>query len=264
MRKTIDLNFDGGEGCDDAALMPHVTTVNVACGAHAGDEATMRATVSLAKRSGVAVFAHPSYPDREDFGRKAMELPPHEVERLVREQVETLGRIAEEIGVPLTGVKPHGGLYHAAARDEETADAVARGAEAVSPELILVSSPGSRLIAAAVSLGMRAAAEGFADRGYCPDGGLVARGTPGALLTAPAQAAAQALLIAREGAAIAVDGTRISVSAETICLHGDTPGAAANAAAVRLALEGAGIGLRALGGYKSRSSLSSGTPRLTE
>jgi UPF0271 protein len=243
---TIDLNFDGGEGCDDAALMPNVTTVNVACGAHAGDEATMRSTVRLARRSGVTVFAHPSFPDREGFGRKAMEFPPAEIERLVREQVESLHRIAADEGVSLAGVKPHGGLYHAAARDEATAAALARGARGVSPALILVSSPGSRLLAAAVSLGLEAAAEGFADRGYRPDGSLVPRGEPGALVASPGEAAAQALLIAREGAAIAVDGTRILLTVETICLHGDTPGAAANAAAVRQALEGAGLSLCAL------------------
>ncbi len=252
--RTIDLNFDGGEGCDDVALMSHVTTVNVACGAHAGDEATMRRTVLLAKGAGVAVFAHPSFPDREGFGRKEMGLPPPEIERLVREQAGLLGRIAAEEGVPLGGVKPHGGLYHAAARDEAIAAAVARGVRAVSPALVLVSSPGSKLIAAARSLGLAAAAEGFADRGYRPDGSLVPRGTPGALVGSPEEAAAQALRIARDGGVVAVDGTRVPLAVETICLHGDTPGAAANAAAVRRALEEAGFTLRALGGYQIRST----------
>lgn len=246
MTRTIDLNFDGGEGEGDAALMPHVTTVNVACGAHAGGEATMRSTVRLAKAHGVAVFAHPSYPDRSGFGRKAMALPPDEIEWLVREQVAALAAIAREEGIVLGGVKPHGSLYHAASRDVEVAGALTRGARAVSRDLILVSSPGSKLIAAARAIGMRAAAEGFADRGYNADGSLVARGTKGALVETPEQAAAQAVSIARDGAAIAVDGTRIPLSVETICLHGDTPGAAAYAAAVRKALTDAGFLLAAL------------------
>jgi UPF0271 protein len=248
---TIDLNFDGGEGCDDAALMPHVTTVNVACGGHAGDEATMRATVRLARAHGVAVFAHPSYRDREGFGRKAMALPAAEIESLVTEQVAVLSAIAREEGVAVAGVKPHGGLYHAAARDPATAAALVRGAQAVSRDLILVSSPGSTLIAAARAIGMRAAAEGFADRGYNADGSLVARGTRGALVGTPEQAAAQALSIVGDGAVVAVDGTRIPLSVETICLHGDTPGAPANAAAVRQALMAAGVTLRALAGIRT-------------
>ena len=239
--RTIDLNFDGGEGEDDAALMPFVTTVNVACGGHAGDEATMRATVRLAKASGVTVFAHPSYPDREGFGRKRMTLPTAEVEALVREQVDSLRRIAIEEGVALSGVKPHGGLYHEAASDEATARTVVAAAHAVSPYLIVVSSPGSRLIAAARAAGMRAAAEGFADRGYEADGSLVARGTDGALLTDPESAAAQALSIAADAVVTTRGGTRLPVPVETICLHGDTPGAATIAKAIRRALEGAGF-----------------------
>jgi UPF0271 protein len=250
--KTIDLNFDGGEGEDDAALLPFVTTVNVACGAHAGDEATMRATVRLARQAGVAVFAHPSYPDRESFGRRRMSLSPADVERLVREQVETLRRIAGEEGVAVAGVKPHGGLYHAAASDDGTARALAAAARAVSRNLIVVSSPGSRLIAAARAAGMRAAAEGFADRGYEPDGSLVARGTDGALLTNPETAAAQALSIATRAAVTARGGAALPVAAETICLHGDTPGAPAIAKAVRAALERAGFSLRSLWGPSSK------------
>jgi UPF0271 protein len=244
--RTIDLNFDGGEGEDDAALMPFVTTVNVACGAHAGDEATMRATVRLAKAKGAALFAHPSFPDRESFGRRRMTLPAAEVERLVREQIEALRHVAREEGAVVAGVKPHGGLYHAAASEEETASALAAAVRALSPELVVVSSPGSRLIAAARALGMRAAAEGFADRGYEADGALVARGTAGALLTDPAAAAAQALSIARDGFATARDGSRVALSVETICLHGDTPGAPSIAKAVRAALEAAGFAVRSV------------------
>ena len=244
--RTIDLNFDGGEGCDDAPLMPFVTTVNVACGGHAGDETTMRATVRLAKANGLAVFAHPSYPDREGFGRTRKTLPAAEVDALVRGQVGALVRIAGEEDVRIAGVKPHGGLYHAASSDEASARALAAAARAVSPDLILVSSPGSRLIAAARALGLRGAAEGFADRGYEADGSLVARGTEGALLTDPPVAAAQALSIVRDGAVTTRAGTRLPVAVETICLHGDTPGAAAIAKAVRRALEDAGFTLRSL------------------
>jgi 5-oxoprolinase (ATP-hydrolysing) subunit A len=244
--KTIDLNVDGGEGEDDAALMPYVTTVNVACGAHAGDAATMRRTVRLARAHGVAVFAHPSFPDREGFGRRRLAVPADEVERLVREQVSALQEIARAGGTALSGVKPHGGLYHAAASDAATARAVAAAVRGVSPALILVTAPGSALIGAAAAVGLRAAAEGYADRGYAPDGTLVPRGTEGALVGTPAEAAAQALSLARDGAAIAADGTRIPCAVETICLHGDTPGAAAIAAAVRAALEAAGFALRPL------------------
>ena len=244
--RTIDLNFDGGEGCDDTALMPHVTTVNVACGSHAGDGPTMRATLRAALSLGVAVFAHPSYPDRESFGRKRMALSPREIQRLVGEQVEALVRIAGEEGASVVGVKPHGGLYHAAASDDATAHAVASAAREVDLRLVLVTSPGSMLLAVAASLGLRAAAEGFADRGYRPDGSLVARGTDGALVRTPEQAATQALSIARDGAVVAVDGTRIPLAVESICLHGDTPGAAANAAAVRAVLDAAGFALRPL------------------
>lgn len=250
--RTIDLNFDGGEGEDDAALMPFVTTVNVACGAHAGDETTMRTTVRLAKAGGVSVFAHPSYPDRENFGRRRMTLPPADVERLVREQVDSLRRIAIEEGVALSGVKPHGGLYHAAASDDATAGAFVAAVRAVSPSLVVVSSPGSRLIAAARAAGMRAAAEGFADRGYEADGSLVARGTKGALLTDPGAAAAQALSIATRAAVATRGGTRLPVPVETICLHGDTPGAPAIAKAVRAALENAGFALRSLSAASSK------------
>jgi 5-oxoprolinase (ATP-hydrolysing) subunit A len=244
--RTIDLNFDGGEGEDDAALMPFVTTVNVACGAHAGDETTMRATIRLAKACGVSVFAHPSYPDRENFGRRRMTLPAADVERLVREQVDSLRRIAKEEGAEVAGVKPHGGLYHAAAADGETARALAAAAFAVSPDLIVVSSPGSRLLAAARAAGLRGAAEGFADRGYEADGSLVVRGSAGALLTDPVAAAAQALAIARDGAVRTRAGTRLPVAVETICLHGDTPGAPSIAKSVRGALENAGFALRSL------------------
>jgi len=244
--KTIDLNFDGGEGEDDAAILPFVTTVNVACGAHAGDEATMRATVRLAKAGGVSVFAHPSYADRESFGRRRLTLPPADVERIVRDQVDSLRRIAEAEGVEVAGVKPHGGLYHAAVSDRAIAAAVVAGARSVSPDLVVVSSPGSKLVGEARNAGMRGAAEGFADRGYEEDGSLVARGTDGALLTDPAAAAAQALSIATRAAVTARNGARLRVAVETICLHGDTPGAPAIAAAVRAALEGAGFTLRSL------------------
>jgi UPF0271 protein len=250
--KTVDLNFDGGEGCDDASMMPFVTTVNVACGAHAGDEPTMRATVRLAKANGVTVFAHPSYPDREGFGRRRMALPPADVERLVRDQVETLRRIAEAEGVAIAGVKPHGGLYHAAASEDATAAAFAAAVRAVSPKLVVVSSPGSTLIAAALALGMRGAAEGFADRGYESDGSLVARETEGALLTDPEAAAAQALSIAANEVVTTRGGTRLPVAVETICLHGDTPGAPAIGKAVRTALENAGFALRSLSASSSK------------
>ena len=247
---TIDLNFDGGEGCDDAALMSFVTSVNVACGGHTGDAASMRAAVRLAKAHGAAVNAHPSTPDRESFGRARRDMTPAAVARFTADQVGALLAVLRAEGVPLAGVKPHGALYHASSLSFEIARALLDGVVAAAGEeagtLVFLSSPGSALLDAARERRYRAAAEGFADRGYEPDGSLVARTGPGALITDPRAAADQALSIARGEGAVARDGSRLDLQVDTICFHGDTPGAPAIAAAVRRALDEAGIAVAPL------------------
>lgn len=250
---TIDLNADLGEDPRalaeglDAALLDVVTSANVASGGHAGDEATMRAVVRLARERGVAVGAHPSYPDRAGFGRTEIALTPAEIESTVAEQVAALGEVARAQGVALTHVKPHGALYHAAARRPAVAEAVARGAARWSRALVLVGPAGSTALAAWRALGFRAAGEAFADRRYEPDGALRSRALPGALLTEPEEAVHQALEVARDRRVTTADGGRWAVAAETLCLHGDTPGAPVLARAVRAALLGAGVRLAPLG-----------------
>jgi len=231
---SIDLNADMGEGAGaDAALLALVTSANIACGAHAGDLATMRQTVRAAKAAGVAVGAHPGFPDREHFGRRELAMSPEEIEATVREQVRTLAAIAGEEGVRMAHVKAHGALYNIAARTRGVADAIARAIAACDPSLVMVGLPGSALEDAAHSAGLSFAAEGFADRAYEADGSLVARSKPGALITDPDTAAEGALRLAREG------------RVQTICIHSDTPGAVAIATAARRALEHAGIRIRA-------------------
>lgn len=226
----IDLNCDLGEGRgSDEAVMPYITSANIACGFHAGSGQTMRETIRLAKRFGVNIGAHPSWDDRENFGRIEMNVSPEETERLVFEQIQILAAVAKEEGTPLTHVKPHGALYNQAARDLRLARAVARAVKRFGGELILVGLAGSRLIEAGVEAGLRVAAEGFPDRGYHPDGTLMPRSLPGALIEDPEEAAHQALELLR------------TLRLDTLCLHGDHPNAAANARILRATLEKNGI-----------------------
>jgi len=249
----IDLNCDVGERPDliadgtQDALMDHVSSVNVACGAHAGDEATMEATVRAALRRGLAIGAHPGYPDREGFGRRALPLGHEVIAHTVYHQVTTLAAIAARCGATLRHVKPHGAPYNLAARDEGVARAVARGVARWRTDLVLVGLAGSRMIEAFRAAGFPVAAEAFADRRYEPDGSLRARTHPDALLTDPAMAAAQALGIATRGSAIAPDGCPVAIEAATLCLHGDTPGGPALAAAVAAGLRAAGVEVAPLG-----------------
>jgi UPF0271 protein len=246
---TIDLNCDMGEGCGaDEALMPLVSSANVACGGHAGDEASMRETVRLARRHAVAVGAHPSFPDRAHFGRARVARSAAEVRADVAAQVRALAAVCRAEGVPLVHVKPHGALYNAAAEDGDLARAVALGARDVDPGLVVVCLAGSPMAAAVRALGLACAEEAFADRGYTARGTLVPRGEPGALVEDPAQVAARASRMARERTVVAADGTVVPVAADTLCLHGDTPGAAALAAAVRARLARDGVQVRALRG----------------
>jgi 5-oxoprolinase (ATP-hydrolysing) subunit A len=224
----IDLNADVGEECgQDAALMRCVTSANVACGVHAGGVVTMRETVLLAREHGVAVGAHPSFPDREQFGRREIQLPSAEIVDLVIRQIEALARIASNEGIRLQHVKPHGALYNVAVRDRRVADAIARGVVSVDRSLVLLGLPRSELVAAAQSAGLRTAGEAFADRAYREDGTLVPRTEPGAVIHNPEEVLAR------------IVGLAARPDIETICLHGDTPGAAELASKIRAALEAA-------------------------
>jgi 5-oxoprolinase (ATP-hydrolysing) subunit A len=248
----MDLNADLGESYghwklgDDEALVAHLTSANVACGFHAGDFNVMEATVALCARAGVAVGAQPGYPDLHGFGRRPMPFTPDEVESLVRYQVGALEAFCRAHGVEMRHVKPHGALYNLAARDAAVADAIARSVAHFSRDLMLFGLASSEpMRSAAADHRLRFVPEAFADRGYLADGSLQPRSEPGSLITDPAAAAARAVQIAAKGSVTAVDGTTVSLSAESICCHGDTPGAAEIAAAVRRALSAAGVAVAA-------------------
>ena len=238
----IDLNADVGELIgDDEGVMPFVSSANVACGFHAGNPQTMRTTVQLAQGLGVAIGAHPSFQDRDGFGRREMRISTAELETLVAYQIGALSVVASALGSRLSHVKPHGALYNMAARNAAMADAIARAVQTVDASLVLFGLSGSQLVAAGERAGLAVASEVFADRGYTPDGSLAPRGTPGAVLTEVVDVAQRAVDMATGQGVVSVDGTTIRVKADTICIHGDTPGAAALARAVRSALTGAGI-----------------------
>jgi UPF0271 protein len=253
MATRIDLNADVGESFGpwpmgaDQALIPLVSSVNIACGFHAGDPLTIRRTVRLALQAGVAVGAHPGYPDLVGFGRRDMNFAEDELEAAVLYQVAALAGIVRAEGGRLAHVKPHGALYHRAAADPGVAVPMVRAVVRLDPELRLVGPPDSALLAAGTAAGLACVAERFVDRAYEVDGTLRPRGLPGTLHT-PGQAAAQAVSIARDSRVAAFDGTIIPMPAATLCIHGDTPGAAAIAAAVRDALAAAGIEVRRPGG----------------
>lgn len=243
----IDLNSDLGESFgpwpmgDDAALMASISSANVACGFHAGDPGTMRATVALAKASGVAIGAHPGFPDLVGFGRREIQVTPQEVEDFVVYQVAALAGIAAGQGVRLQHVKAHGALYNLACRDRALADAIARAVAAIDKKLILFGLPNSELIKAGEHAGLPVAAEVFADRAYEADGSLASRQKAGSVIHDPAAVVARAITMLRERRVVALDGSVIGLEADTICLHGDTPGAADLARAVRAGLEAAGV-----------------------
>ncbi|MGH7428847.1 MAG: LamB/YcsF family protein [Candidatus Methylomirabilaceae bacterium] len=234
----IDINSDMGESYgawtmgDDEALMPHVTSASVACGWHAGDPAVMRKTIRLAKKYGVRIGAHPGYPDRLGFGRRPMQLSPEETRDYLLYQIGALAAFARAEGLRLQHVKPHGALYHAAAKDRALSAAMAQGVAEADPSLILVGAPGSELVKAGHGAGLRVAREGFGDRAYNEDGSLVSRRLPGAVLTDP-EAVADQVLMMLEGEVRAIGGRMVAITVDTICLHGDTPGAPAIARRLR-------------------------------
>jgi UPF0271 protein len=254
----IDLNCDCGESFGaweigaDAALLPHVTSANVACGAHAGDPDVMRRTVRLARELGVAVGAHPGYPDLQGFGRRALAMSPEEIGASVLAQIGALYAVARAEGVELAHVKPHGALANQAAVSPPIAVAIARAVAAFSRELIFVALAGSAMAAAGTEAGLRVAREAYADRAYEADGTLRSRKLPGALLHDDERCLAQVLSIVANGYALTVDGQQVPIIADSICLHGDTPGAAERGAFLRAGLGRAGVEVVALSAVLSR------------
>lgn len=249
---TIDLNADMGESPEaladgaDAELMRYITSANIACGGHAGDEQTMLETLLLARRFGVAAGAHPSFPDPRNFGRVAMDISVADLEASLVEQIQNLQKVAKDTGVTLIHVKPHGALYHAANRSAEVATTIARAARECDPNLILVGQAGSSCLGIWREMGFATAAEAFADRAYEADGMLRKRTLPGALLAGVDETVAQGVAIACERHVKSVDGAWVALEADTLCLHSDTPGAAENAKRLRAALERAGCVIKAL------------------
>ncbi|CAJ0696427.1 5-oxoprolinase subunit PxpA [Ralstonia holmesii] len=242
----IDLNADLGEGCDtDEALLTLVSSANIACGWHAGDVNTMRQTVGWALRQGVSIGAHPSFPDRENFGRTEMHLPPDEIYAGVLFQIGGLSAIVRAQGGKLAHVKAHGALYNQASRDRPLAVAIVRAIRDFDPSLVVFGLAGGELVKAARELGLQAKEEVFADRGYNADGSLVKRGTPGALIDSEDAALDQTLTMVREQRVKAIDGTWVPIRAETVCLHGDGAHALAFARRIRERLGSEGIAVRA-------------------
>jgi UPF0271 protein len=242
----IDLNADVGEECgDDAALIPLLTSANVACGAHAGDAAVMRRTVELCLKHSVRIGAHVSYPDREHFGRRDMSLPPAELEAHTLDQLQALAAVAHAAGTRVTYLKAHGALYNRMADDAAVADAVLAALMAFDPGLRLLTLPVSVAMDRARSAGVEAVGEAFADRGYRDDARLQSRSESGAVISDAAQVAARGLRLVWDGTIESVSGKIVPIEARSLCVHGDTPGAVQLARALRTALEGAGVELRA-------------------
>jgi UPF0271 protein len=247
--KYIDLNCDMGElpeaiadGTQDA-LMEHITSANIACGGHAGDEDMMRTTIQQALRHNVALGAHPGFEDRANFGRIELQLAAEEISASVERQIRTLDAVVQKLGARMIHVKPHGALYNQAARDRMIARAIAEGVRRWRTDVILVGLASSVMLDEFRVAGFPTAAEAFADRRYEPDGSLRARRFLDALLADPQQAADQALHIVEHSSVVASDGTTVALNAQTICLHGDTPDSPAIAEAIHSRLAHANIQL---------------------
>ena len=248
---TVDLNSDVGESFgrwvlgDDEAVLASVTSANVACGFHAGDPTTLRRTCELAAAAGVVVGAQVGYRDLAGFGRRFIDMDPRELTDDVIYQIGALQAVAAVSGTAVRYVKPHGALYNAAVQHEAQASAVVDAVLAIDPGLPLLGLPGSALLAIAAERGLRAVPEAFADRGYTAAGTLVARSAPGAVLSDPDEVARRAVRMVVDGTVRSVEGTDIGVRAESICVHGDSPGAVQMARAVVTALRAAGVTVRA-------------------
>ncbi len=246
----IDLNSDLGESYgnwrigDDAAMLEVVASANVACGYHAGDPSTLRATCRDAAANGVTIGAHVSYPDLVGFGRRHMDMAPEELRDAVLYQIAALDGFARAAASSVAYVKPHGALYHRAASDPSCASAIVAAAEEYDGDLKILSLPSSELLRAASAAGLEPVAEAFADRAYRPDGGLVSRREPGSVITDDEVIADRVVRMAVDGTVVAADGSTIAVEAHSVCVHGDTPGAVAIARSVRGALDQAGVEVR--------------------
>jgi 5-oxoprolinase (ATP-hydrolysing) subunit A len=249
----IDLNADVGEAVSpeqhttEAALYPIVTSVNIACGGHAGDPASIRNALTLAQSNNCAIGAHPSFPDRAGFGRTVLKMPIDQLRDSLHQQVSTLASIVDAMGLRLAHIKPHGALYHAASTDESIARVIFDVAYAIDPTIRIIGAANSHALAWWQQWGASVAAEGFVDRVYEPDGHLRSRTLQGAVITSPELAARQAVSIATKGQAIASDGSVVAVPAETICIHADSLGATRIAQQVHHDLLAAGVELRAIG-----------------
>jgi UPF0271 protein len=243
----VDLNADIGEssasdaGGNDNLLVKHVTSGSIACGFHAGDPSVMRRTVRLAAAAGIAIGAHPGFADRVGFGRRDVEATPEEIADLVLYQIGALSAMAKAEGQKLQHVKPHGALYNMSVRQRDVADAVAGAVALFDKSLLLVGLPGSELLAAGSRFGLRVAAEGFADRSYEPDGSLTPRHVAGAVITDSVLAAERAVRMVKDKTVVARDGSSVSLTVDTICVHGDTKDAVGIASAVRRGLEQSGV-----------------------
>jgi UPF0271 protein len=248
----IDLNCDMGELPEHIAdgtqesLMRSITSVNIACGGHAGDERTMKATIEQALRWNLTIGAHPGYPDRENFGRLELNLPPEQIEESIYGQIRNLAEIAATYATAIVHVKPHGAIYNQAVNNAALARAIANGVARFSKDVVLVGLAGSPMLEVFRQAGFRVAAEAFADRQYEPDGTLRNRKFPDALIRDPQKATQQAVRIAKKQGVLASDGSVVPIDAQTMCIHGDTPGAPRIAEAVAAALQSSGVALRPL------------------
>ena len=242
---SVDLNCDMGEGCpNDLELMSQVSSVNIACGFHAGDVATMCKTVENAVENNVAIGAHPSFPDRKNFGRTTLTMPLTEIYEIVSEQIESLRQICSGAGAILGHVKPHGALYNQSARDGDLAAIIAKAIRDNDQNLVLYGLSGSLSIIEAEKIGLCTASEAFADRTYSADGSLTPRSSRDALITDAETAAKQAVKMVTSGTIVATDGTNITIKADTICIHGDGKHALEFAIAIRRRLLENGINIR--------------------
>ena len=248
----VDLNCDLGESFGaytmgmDAEVIPKVTSVNVACGYHAGDPLIMEKTVALAKQHGAAIGAHPGFPDLMGFGRRQMVVTPEGAGAYVKYQVGALMAFAKGHGLRLQHVKPHGALYNMAAKDEKLAEGICKAIYSIDPELIFMGLAGSVMLEAAERIGLKTASEVFADRAYNDDGSLVARSKPGAVIHDPEAAVARAVKMAKEGKVISINGKEIDIRADSICVHGDNPKAIETVIKLRNALIEQGVEVKSL------------------
>jgi 5-oxoprolinase (ATP-hydrolysing) subunit A len=243
----VDLNCDMGESTAsqkigaDELIMPLISSANIACGYHGGDPEVIAATIGLAKKNQVAIGAHPSFPDRENFGRTEMELDPQAIRNIIIYQVSAMKGMAASMNAVLTHVKPHGALYNMAARRQDYAEAIANAVMTIDPKLVLFGLAGSKMLSVAAEIGLTTCAEVFADRSYQDDGSLTPRTQPGAMIKDVQQAVQQVVGMVKEGRVRSMNGRWIELKADTVCIHGDTPGAAEYAKAIRHGLEEAGI-----------------------